>query len=229
LHSRLILFDIDGTLVLSGGAGARAMALAFAEVFGLPDTYGTLNFAGRTDAWIVSQIAAQHAGASDPDMLRRFHDVYVEHLSREIARPGPRKGVLPGVRALLDALVVRSDAFLALLTGNFQRGAQVKLEYFDLWRYFPCGAFGDAAPERNALLATALERVAACGGPRVPPEQTVIVGDTPLDVAVAQSGGARSVAVATGFYDRAALTASGADVVLDDLSDLDEAVQALGF
>jgi phosphoglycolate phosphatase-like HAD superfamily hydrolase len=229
LRSRLILFDIDGTLVLTGGAGARAMALAFAEVFGLPDTYGTINFAGRTDAWIVSQIAARHARASDPETLRRFHDVYVEHLSREIARPGPRHGVLPGVRTLLDALASRSDAFVALLTGNFERGAQVKLEYFDLWRYFPCGAFGDAAPERNALLATALERVAACGGPPVPPERTVIVGDTPLDVAVAQAGGARSVAVATGFYDREALTASGADVVLDDLSDLDEAVEALGF
>jgi phosphoglycolate phosphatase-like HAD superfamily hydrolase len=229
LHNRLILFDIDGTLVLTGGAGARAMASAFAEVFGLPDTFGTLNFAGRTDAWIVAQIAAQHAAVSDPVVLRRFHDVYVEHLSREIARPGPKKGVLPGVRELLDRLATRRDAFLALLTGNFERGAQVKLEYFDLWRYFPCGAFGDGAQERNSLLAAALDRVVACGGPRFAPEQAVIIGDTPLDVAVAKAGGAHSVAVATGFYDLDALRASGADVVLEDLSDLDEAVDALGF
>jgi phosphoglycolate phosphatase-like HAD superfamily hydrolase len=229
LHSRLILFDIDGTLVLTGGAGARAMASAFADVFGLPDTFGTLNFAGRTDAWIVTQIAAQHAAISDPMVLRRFHDVYVEHLSREITRPGPKKGVLPGVRELLDRLAGRGDAFLALLTGNFERGAQVKLEYFDLWRYFPCGAFGDTAQERNSLFATALERVIACGGPRFAPEHAVIVGDTPLDVAVAKAGGARSVAVATGFYDLEALEASRPDVVLEDLSDLDEAVEALGF
>jgi len=229
LQRRLILFDIDGTLVLSGGAGARAMASAFADVFGLPDTFGTLNFAGRTDAWIVAQIAASHAAVSDPVVLRRFHDVYVEHLSREITRPGPKKGVLPGVRELLDRLAGRDDAFLALQTGNFERGAQVKLEYFDLWRYFPCGAFGDAAQERNALLAAAIERVVACGGPRFAPEQAVIVGDTPLDVAVAKAGGARSVAVATGFYGLEALCASGADVVLEDLQDLKEAVEALGL
>jgi phosphoglycolate phosphatase-like HAD superfamily hydrolase len=229
LHSRLILFDIDGTLVLSGGAGARAMASAFADVFGLPDTFGTLNFAGRTDAWIVAQIAASHAAVSDPVVLRRFHDVYVDHLSREITRPGPRKGVLPGVRELLDRLAGRDDAFVALLTGNFERGAQVKLEHFDLWRYFPCGAFGDAAQERTSLLTTAIDRVVACGGPRFAPERAVIVGDTPLDVAVAKAGGARSVAVATGFYDLDALRSTGADVVLEDLSDLDEAVQALGL
>jgi phosphoglycolate phosphatase len=229
LHSRLILFDIDGTLVLTGGAGARAMASAFADVFALPDTFGTLNFAGRTDAWIIAQIAAQHAAVSDPVVLQRFQDVYVEHLSREITRPGPKKGVLPGVRELLDSLAGRRDAVLALLTGNFERGAQVKLEHFDLWRYFTCGAFGDAAQERNSLLATALERVVSCGGPRFAPEQAVIVGDTPLDVAVAKSGGARSVAVATGFYDFDALRASGADVVLKDLQDLNQAVEALGL
>src|SRR5205809_1075349 len=82
--------------------------------FGLPDTFGTINFAGRTDAWIVSQIAAQHAAGSDPLMLRRFHDAYVEHLSREIAKPGPKKGILPGVRELLDQLAGRDDAFLPL-------------------------------------------------------------------------------------------------------------------
>jgi phosphoglycolate phosphatase-like HAD superfamily hydrolase len=227
--NKLILFDIDGTLVLTGGAGARAMTRAFEEVFGLPDTFGSINFAGRTDAWIVSQIAGAHADASNPETLRRFHDIYVEHLLREIEKPGPRKGVLPGVRELLDELSVRRDAYLALLTGNFQSGAQVKLEYFDLWRYFPCGAFGDAAHERNALLATALERVAACGGGTFQAADTVIVGDTPHDVAVARAGGARSLAVATGFYDADALRASGADVVLDDLSNVQDAVEALGL
>jgi phosphoglycolate phosphatase len=227
---KLILFDIDGTLVLTGGAGMRAMAAAFADVFDLPDTYGTINFAGRTDAWIVGQIAAQHKDAADPAALQRFHDVYVDHLAREIHNPGQnRKGVLPGVRAALDALSKRDDAYLALLTGNFQRGAQIKLEYFDLWRYFSCGAFGDGAHDRNGLLATAIARVAACGGPKVNPADAVVVGDTPLDIAVAQAGGARSVAVATGGYDSAALRASGADVVLEDMTDVDAVVKAVGL
>lgn len=215
--------------MLSGGAGARAMAFAFEDVFGLPDTFGNINFAGRTDAWIIAQIAAQHAEASNPETLQRFHDVYVEQLSREIARPGPRKGVLPGVRELLDTLALRGDSYLALLTGNFQRGAQIKLEYFDLWRYFRCGAFGDAAHERNSLLPAALEQVAARGGGTFAPEDIVIVGDTPHDVAVAQAGGARSLAVATGFYDADALRASGADAVLSDLSDVEKALEALGL
>lgn len=226
---KLILFDIDGTLVLTGGAGMRAMASAFDDVFGLRDTFGKLNFAGRTDAWIVAQLAAEHADASDPQTLRRFHDVYVEHLAREIECPGPRKGILPGVRPLLDALSARDDAYLALLTGNFARGAQIKLEHFDLWRYFRCGAFGDSAHDRNGLLATALAQVDACGGGRFAAQDAVIVGDTPLDVAVAQAGGARSVAVATGGYDAAALRATGADAVLEDLSDVDAVLQALGM
>jgi phosphoglycolate phosphatase-like HAD superfamily hydrolase len=226
---KLILFDIDGTLVLTGGAGARAMAYAFADVFGLHDTLGTINFAGRTDAWIVAQIAAEHAHASDPETLRRFHDVYVGYLSREIERPGPRKGVLPGVRPLLEILARRNDTYLALLTGNFERGAQIKLEYFDLWGYFRCGAFGDAAHDRNGLLHAAFTRVVSCGGPAVTPEHAVIVGDTPLDVAVARSGGARSLAVATGSYGADALKASGADVVLPDLTDVDAVLEALGL
>jgi phosphoglycolate phosphatase-like HAD superfamily hydrolase len=226
---KLILFDIDGTLVLTGGAGMRAMASAFETVFSLPDTFGKLNFAGRTDAWIIAQLAADHTHRSDPATLQRFHDVYVDHLAREIHQPGPRKGVLPGVRPLLDALSERDDAYLALLTGNFARGAQIKLEYFDLWRYFRCGAFGDDTHDRNGLLATAIAEAAACGGRRFAPHETVVVGDTPLDVAVARAGGARSVAVATGGYDVNALRASGADAVLEDLSDVDAVVEALGM
>jgi phosphoglycolate phosphatase-like HAD superfamily hydrolase len=97
----------------------------------------------------------------------------------------------------------------------------VKLEHFDLWRYFSCGAFGDDAPDRNGLLPKALARIDACGGPSVAASDVVVIGDTPLDIACAASGGARSIAVATGGYDAASLRAAGADVVFEDLSDLD--------
>jgi phosphoglycolate phosphatase len=223
------LFDVDGTLVLTGGAGARAMSRAFEDVFGVGDGLSGVPMAGRTDAWIVAQALSAHGLSCDAEALRHFRARYLTHLRREMHQPGPRKGVMPGVRPLLDALAARNDAFLALLTGNIELGARVKLEYFDLWRYFRCGAFGEAALERNGLLSTALARVEACGGPSPRPSDVVVVGDTPLDVAVARAGGARSVAVATGSYDVVTLGATGADVVLEDFSDLLAALEALGF
>jgi phosphoglycolate phosphatase-like HAD superfamily hydrolase len=226
---RLLLFDIDGTLVLTGGAGGRAMSRAFGDVFDVGAALGTLSLAGRTDAWIFAEIAARHAFNADAAEIERFHDRYIHYLEEEIQRPGPRKGMMPGVRQLLDALAPRRDVYLALLTGNFEAGARVKLEYFDLWRYFRCGAYGDRAPDRNALFQQALHRVAQCGGPHVQPADVVIVGDTPHDVAVAAAGGGRSVGVATGGYSAAALRESGADIVLEDLSDLDEALAAIGL
>jgi len=225
--TRLILFDIDGTLVLTGGAGLRAMNRTCADLFGVSEGLGTIPMAGRTDAWIVAQFVHAHGIPCDETTLRRFHDAYVDHLAREIEEPGPRKGILPGVRPLLDTLASRDAAYAALLTGNFERGAQIKLQHFDLWQYFGTGAFGDGTHDRNGLLWTALERVRAAGGPDVPPADVVIVGDTPLDIAVAIAGGARSVGVATGSYSEDELRAAGADAVLGDLSDLDAALDAL--
>jgi phosphoglycolate phosphatase len=223
---KIVLFDIDGTLVLSGGAGRRAMIRAFDEVFGIPDALRDVSFAGRTDAWIVTDAARRHGqGVSD---LVRFRDRYLHHLTSELPRPGEGpKGLMPGVRALVEALAARSDVFLALLTGNFEEGARAKLEYFDLWRYFRCGAYGDEVLDRNQLVPEALARVRACGFPDVPPRDVVVVGDTPLDVACAAAAGARSVAVATGGYDVTTLEAAGADVVLPEFSDLDRSLSAI--
>jgi len=201
------------------------MTLAFEELFGVPDAFRDIPMPGRTDSWILSDAAAAHAIPSHD--VARFHDVYIRHLVRELDQPGPRKGVMPGVRRLLDALVDRPDLYLALLTGNFEEAARVKLAYFDLWRYFRCGAFGDAAPDRNGLLPKALARVEACGGPAVAASAATVIGDTPLDVACAAASGARSIAVATGGYDVAALRASGADVVFEDLSDTDAVISAV--
>jgi phosphoglycolate phosphatase len=215
--------------VLTGGAGARAMSRAFEDVFSVRDGLSGVPFAGRTDAWIIAQAVAARGLACDAGSLREVRERYLTHLREEMHQPGPRKGIMPGVRPLLDALAVRDDVFLALLTGNVEHGARVKLEYFDLWRYFRCGAFGDAALERNGLLSTALARVNECGGPSPLPSHVVVVGDTPLDVEVARAGGVRSVAVATGSYDAATLGASGADVVLEDFSNLRAALEAFRF
>lgn len=217
----LVLFDIDGTLVLTGGAGGRAMASAFEELFAIPDAFRGIPMPGRTDSWILSDAATAHRIAHDSAALAQFRDVYLGHLQYELAQPAPpgkRYGVMPGVRALLDALVDRDDMYLALLTGNYEAAARIKLEAFDLWRYFQCGAFGDDAPDRNGLLPRAIDRVIACGGPPVEPESVVVIGDTPLDIACAKAGGARSIAVATGSHGVDELRAAGADVVFEDLS-----------
>src|SRR6188508_817632 len=170
----LILFDIDGTLVLTGGAGGRAMSLAFEEIFAVRDAFKGMSMAGRTDAWILADGASAHGIPRDSPDLARFHDAYIRHLLVELEKPG--------VRELLDALTGRDEAYVALLTGNYEAGARIKLEYFDLWRYFPCGAFGDDAPNRNGLVPKAIARVATCGGPSFSAAASVVIGDTPLDV-----------------------------------------------
>jgi phosphoglycolate phosphatase len=188
---------------------------------------GGVPMAGRTDTWIVREMTRVYGVTSSDEDLKRFHDVYISNLQREIELPGPRKGVLPGVRPVLDALAARGDAHLALLTGNFSAGARIKLEHFDLWRYFPHGAFAEDAPDRNSLYGRAVQRVEANGLKSFSSHEVVVVGDTPHDIEVARVAGARSVAVATGSYSREALLQAGADVALDDLSDLDEVIAAL--
>ena len=221
----VLLFDIDGTLVLTGGAGGRAMTRAFQDLYGVANGFDGVPFNGRTDAWILSRAAAAHG--IDGQALARFKPLYLDYLADELHKPGPRKGVMPGVGPLLEALVERDHIFIALLTGNFEEGARLKLEHFDLWRYFACGAFGDTTQDRNGLLPEALARVSSCGGPEARPADIVIIGDTPLDVGVALSGGARSIAVATGGHTTDELRASGADVVFQDLSDLEAVLAAL--
>ena len=227
--TKVILFDIDGTLVLTGGAGVRGMARAFEQLFSVPDAFQTIDVPGRTDSWILAAALALHGVACDAAGAARFREVYLGHLREELQRPGPRKGMMPGVDLLLDTLQQRDDVYLALLTGNYEEAARLKLEYFDLWRYFRCGAFGDGALERNGLLPKALTRIRECGGPSVAARDVIVVGDTPLDVACAAAGGARSIAVATGGYDADALRATDADLVLDDLSDVDRVLSALGL
>jgi len=213
--------------VLTGGAGGRAMSLAFHDVFGVRDALNGIAMAGRTDPWILADALTAHNISGDAEALARFRTAYLRHLTIELDKPGPRKGLMPGVRELLDALSGRDDVYLALLTGNYEEGARIKLEYFDLWRYFPCGAFGDDAALRNGLVPKALARIAACGGPSFTAADTIVIGDTPLDVACAAFSGARSLGVATGSHSVDELRAAGADLVMQDLHDTAAVLQAL--
>ena len=217
---KLVLFDIDGTLVLTGGAGVRAMTRACDEIVGSSNALHGVAVAGRTD-WIILSDALERMGRDlDQQLFSALRDRYVAYLREEIKVPGHGvKAVMPGIQALLDDLQARDGVYLGLLTGNFEAGARIKLEYFDLWRYFQCGAFGDDAADRNALVPFAVSRARDCGVPDLAPQDILVVGDTPHDIACARAVGATPVAVATGMFTTEQLRDSGADIVFRDLSD----------
>jgi phosphoglycolate phosphatase-like HAD superfamily hydrolase len=216
----LVLFDIDGTLLLSGGAGVRSMTLAFEMAFGVPDAFAGITIAGRTDTYLLSA-AFERAGLPDTaDAHSRFHTSYLPVLAREIhARGNGRYGVMPGVEALLATLEADAGIHLALLTGNYERAARLKLDHFGLNRFFAWGVFGEESPDRNVLGRLALVRAEANRVPAAARERPVVIGDTPDDIACAQAAGARAIAVATGSFSLDQLAAAGADVALADLSD----------
>ena len=220
--SKLVLFDIDGTLVLTGGAGIRAMNRAGESILGLSNLLDGVPVAGRTD-WIILHDALKKAGHDlDDGLFTRMRDAHHEFLRQEILRPGEGvKDVMPGVRALLPALQARDDLSLGLLTGNFEEAARIKLGHFDLWDYFRCGAFGDDAADRNALVPFAVDRARACGLGDFAYGDVIVIGDTPSDVACARAVGAVPVAVATGTYSIDVLRKTVAEIVLEDLSDTD--------
>lgn len=218
MNRKIVLFDIDGTLILTGGAGMRALNRACEDLIGRADALDGIPLAGRTD-WIILEDAVSRLGRPlDSPLFDALRDRYLAYLAQEIERPGRgAKGVMPGVRELLDRLHVREDVFLGLLTGNFEAGARIKLGYFDLWKYFRCGAFGDDAADRNALVPFALSRARRCGLESATERDVLVVGDTPHDVACALAAGATPIAVATGSYTADDLRASGAVVVFRDL------------
>ena len=217
----IVLLDIDGTLIRTGRAGSRAMSRAFEDLFGIAGAFDGIEMAGRTDKWILDDAASRAGVDLSGGNYDRFRDRYVSRLMETLREPSPGKGVLPGVRRLLGMLDTRDNVFSALLTGNCEDGARIKLQHFDIWKFFRCGAYGDDVIDRNQLFDIAVRRAEACGAPRVQAADVVVVGDTVLDVACAKAAGARSVAVATGPCDVETLRKSGADIVVKDLNDTD--------
>jgi phosphoglycolate phosphatase-like HAD superfamily hydrolase len=224
---KLVLFDIDGTLVLTGGAGLRAMNRASEEIVGHSEALDGIPVAGRTDWIILQDMLARIGRELDEELFGRLRDRYLQHLRDEILKPGRGvKAVMPGVRQLLEELTPSDGVFLGLLTGNFEAGARIKLEHFDLWRYFRCGAFGDDAADRNALVPIAVERARARG--LSVPGQIFVVGDTPHDIACALAVGAVPIGVATGGSTVDELRESGAEIVFESLADTRAVLNVLG-
>lgn len=234
---KLLLFDVDGTLVLTGGAGVGAMNRAFEAVFGIADAFRDVPMAGRTDPAILSDALATFGVAPTAGHLADFTMAYFTLLEEEIDAPVPTpvditprhrfKGALPGVPELIGRLAGIDTVFLGLLTGNYFGGARIKLAHFDLWRHFRCGAYGGDAHLRHELVPVAMARAVEAGCPGVGLSDVIIIGDTPLDVDCASKAGVACVAVATGGCDLASLRAAGADVVFENLLDTDAVVGAL--
>ncbi len=227
---RLVLFDIDGTLLLTAGAGRRAIMGALGgevEDLGLLEGF---RFDGKTDPQIVAELleAAGHSEPRETERIRRVCHRYLGLLAIELARPTTRTTLMPGVQPLLDRLEARSEVVLGLLTGNLAEGAALKLRSggIDPTR-FRVGAYGSDAADRPALPEIAARRAEPFFGriPRGP--EVVIIGDTPADIHCGQGISARAVAVATGSYSVSALTACGPHAVFQDLSDTESVLEAI--
>ena len=196
---RLVLFDVDGTLILTGGAGERAFAKVCETVFGVINGTDRLGFAGRTDTAIVREFFGNHQIEPSLANFQMFFDGYVFWLDQILEeRPGR---VLPGIEQwILDLKRLSHPPLLGLLTGNTRLGAQIKLTHYRLWDHFQTGAFGDECEDRNELAALARRRGRAILGQPLSGAEILVVGDTPLDIACARAIGAKVLAVATGSY-----------------------------
>jgi phosphoglycolate phosphatase len=216
---RLILFDIDGTLIDSGGAGVRSLNLAMEDLFSLDNAFQGVSMAGKTDMQIIKEGLMKYDLSIDGS-VDAVINAYLRHLRREIQNDG--KHVKPGIYETLDELKDLRDSGLGLLTGNLEAGARIKLEPFMLNRYFPTGAFGSDDEDRNNLLPIAVKRFEKIFQMSIAIDKCIIVGDTPRDVECAHIYGAICIGVATGPYSYDDLIEAGADYVVHDLSE-DEA------
>jgi len=194
---RLVLFDIDGTLIRTGGAGVKAFAKVFSTEFNVPNGTDHISFAGRTDVSLVREFFIRHQIDPSETNFRRFFDNYVFWLDQVL---GENQGqVLPGVHNLISRFQAQPEPpVIGLLTGNIRLGAQIKLTHFGLWQHFQTGAFGDDHEDRNQIALIAKERAQQCAQQKLRGEEILVIGDTPFDIACGKAISAKVLAVATG-------------------------------
>ncbi|MDP6447569.1 MAG: HAD hydrolase-like protein [Pirellulaceae bacterium] len=210
----VLLFDIDGTLVHTGGAGRAALDTALWDVFEVKNDY-EVPVQGRTDCGIAQNLFRAHQIDDTLENRQRFHAGYLDALPHRMREREGR--VLPGVERLLERLVGIDDVHLGLLTGNIRGGAVSKLSHFGIYHFFPFGGFGDRHAHRNDVAREAFDDARRHVGSGLDATQVTVIGDTPLDVECARAIGARAIAVATGGASRASLVGAQPDLLLDDL------------
>jgi phosphoglycolate phosphatase len=213
----ICLFDIDGTLISSGGAGKAALEAAVASEFGTDHVIAKLELSGRTDRAIVRDLFRMCGVEETPEARERLFQSYLAHLPGCLAQ---KKGcVLPGIDEFLEELSARDEVAVGLLTGNIRAGARLKLGHFQLLHHFSFGGFGDHHHDRDDVAREAWREIQNRFDGTVSPERVWVIGDTPLDVQCARCIGARVAAVATGWHSADELAAAQPDLLLRDLSD----------
>lgn len=219
------LFDIDGTLLDSGGAGQHAMEQALLDAFAVTGPYTEIPAAGRTDKAITTDLFAHHALPVDEANWSRFLQSYLHHLPRSLAS---RNGVvLPGVPELLEQLSRRDDVALGLLTGNLEVGAWMKLQHYQIDHHFQFGGYGDQHFDRDDVARLAHAAAGQHLQDLFHPDRIWVIGDTPADVRCGRAIGARVLAVATGVYTREQLARCEPDALYDSLADVPCVLQIL--
>ena len=222
---RVLLFDIDGTLIRSGGAGKAAMEAGLTSAFGVTEIHDRVSYSGRTDPCIARDLLAVHGVEPTEANVRRLHQEYLSHLPGTLRRKGGE--VLPGIEAALRG--ERQGAVVGLLTGNIRAGAEVKLRHFGLWDHFPFGGFADGLEDRDDVARRALAEAERHVGRPIDPADVWVIGDTPLDVKCARAIGARAVVVQTGWHHRDELVACGPDHLLPDFTHAGELLTRWGW
>jgi phosphoglycolate phosphatase-like HAD superfamily hydrolase len=226
---KLLLFDIDGTLLDTGGAGASALLGAAEEVLQVRrEDLPPLDLAGATDGGVIRKLFADAGCFYSEDRADVFRKAYLRHLADGLRHPDFTGSLCGGVSSLLAALSGSEGFVIGLLTGNLRRGAMLKLERFSIEHHFADGGFGDDGEHRNELGPVAVRRMERVAERKFSPDQTIVIGDTPKDIACAHAMGARCVAVATGKFDVGVLSQFAAWQVLHDLADTGAVVELLG-
>lgn len=221
----LFLFDIDGTLIASGGAGEYSMRLAVHDMFGVENGLQGVEIAGRTDRLITRNVFKKFGEPWNAGKATKFLELYLGHLARELPHRNGR--LLPGILPLLQKLKADPHVALALLTGNLERGAKIKLTHYGVWEFFEFGAFADDSHDRNCLGPFAQARARKRYGVEFSSERTFVLGDTPHDIECGRAIGAKTVAIATGGHTREQLAACQPDFLFDDLADVDAVIAKL--
>ncbi len=224
---KLLLFDIDGTLLMSGGAGRTALNRALYQLFGHQDGFANVPMMGRTDPLILKDVFFTLGLQADAARIAHFQEIYYRFLDEELKNNSVPKSLCPGIPDLLKAIDEDPDLTPGILTGNWEKGAFLKLKAFNIHNHFHLGAYADDAAERVKLVPFAMKRFRIKYGYSINPGDVYVIGDTPLDIIAAKPHGVRTVGVATGHHTLDEIAEENPDLLLENLEDYPVFLEAL--
>lgn len=225
MTQKVIFFDIDGTLLSTGGAGQKALELALVDGFGIDAPFEGVLTSGRTDRGIVDELLERYQLENSQETRDRFREAYLKRLPQCLADlPGK---VLPQVTELLECLSAQAHITLSVLTGNYSEASWIKLHHFNLAEYFTFGGFGGHLAHRNDVAHAAIQAASDSLESNVEGSDTMVIGDTPADIICARAIGAKAVGVATGSYKAHQLASHDPDHVCHDFSETERVAETL--